>query len=186
MRARILGAGVAAAAAVAAPMGAYYEGIFPVGYADPVGIPTDCVGETDGARIGVQRYSFAECLARYQPRLQRVWTEGLSRCIYHDITVHQGAALMSWADNVGVGAACTSTLVRLINAGAPPTAWCQQLQRWDKATLAGVTITLPGLTKRRASEKAMCLGVDWQTGEPIAASFANAIAGSASTAGVPA
>ncbi len=162
-RGKILG-GVAAAASLAGGMGAYYEGVFPIGYADPVGIPTDCVGETGpDVRIGVQRYTFDQCLARYEPRLQRVWNDGLSRCIHRDVAPHEGAALMSWADNVGIYAACTSTLVRMINAGAEPAAWCNQLPRWNKATKLGIKIVLPGLTKRRASEREMCLGRDWAT-----------------------
>lgn len=155
--------GAGAAAVLATGMGMYFEGVFPMGYADPVGIPTECVGETGpDVRIGVQRYSFEECVARYTPRLQRVWDYGLVRCVYRDLTMNQGAALMSWADNVGVGAACSSTLVRQLNAGAPPEVWCSQLLRWDKATVLGIKVTLSGLTKRRNSEREMCLGREWQ------------------------
>ena len=162
-RGKIIGGSVAAAA-LAGGMGAYFEGVLPVGYADPVGIPTDCIGETGpDVRIGHQRFTFAECVARYEPRLQRVWDDGLSRCIYRDVTLSQGGALMSWGDNVGIAAACGSTLVRLLNAGVPPERWCAQLTRWDKATKFGVTITLPGLTKRRAAEREMCNGRDWRT-----------------------
>ncbi len=161
-RAKILG-GTLAAVAVAVPMGAYYEGIFPVGYADPVGIPTECIGETGpGVRVGVQRYTWDECVARYAPRLQRVWDDGLSTCIRQDVTIPQGAALISWADNVGLAAACRSTLVRMLNAGAEPETWCAQLTHWNKGTLLGVKFVLPGLTKRRASERAMCLGGNWR------------------------
>jgi GH24 family phage-related lysozyme (muramidase) len=161
-RARIIG-GSAAAAALASGMGAYYEGVFPVGYADPAGIPTDCIGETGpDVRIGHQRYTFDECVRRYPPRLQRVWDDGLSRCVAQDVSLHQGAALMSWADNVGITAACSSTLVRMLNAGAEPAVWCAQLPRWDKARVLGVMVTLPGLTKRRISERTMCLGGDWR------------------------
>lgn len=162
-RGKIIGGSVAAAA-VAGGMGAYFEGIFPVGYADPVGIPTECIGETGpGVRVGVQRYTFDECVARYQPRLQAVWDRGLAHCIHRDVTVMQGVALMSWADNVGVSAACGSTLVRMINVGASPATWCAQLGRWNKATLLGVKITLPGLVTRRAAEHEMCLGRDWRS-----------------------
>jgi lysozyme len=158
-KARIIGGSVAAIAAMAAPMGAYYEGVFPIGYADPVGIPTDCVGETGpDVAIGKQRFTFDECVARYEPRLQRNWTHGLAACITRDVTVPQGAALVSWADNVGIHAACTSTLVRMLNVGASPAQWCAQLTQWNKATYLGVKIVLPGLTKRRSSERAMCEG----------------------------
>lgn len=162
-RGRIIG-GSAAAATFASAMGLYFEGVYPVGYADPVGIPTDCAGETGpDVQIGKQRFTFDECIRRYPPRLQRVWDEGLSRCVYRDVSMHEGAALVSWGDNVGVAAACSSTLVRKLNAGAEPPVWCAQLLRWDKATVLGVTVTLPGLKKRRMAEKEMCLGGDWRS-----------------------
>lgn len=34
---------------------------------------------------------------------------------------------------------------------------CDQLVRWDKARVAGVMVSLPGLTKRRAKERDLCL-----------------------------
>lgn len=146
-------------------MGVAFEGVFPTGYADPVGIPTECVGETGpDVRIGVQRYTWDECIARYAPRLQRVWGS-LSACMDGEVTVGQGAALVSWADNVGTHAACTSTLAKLLNAGVDGAVWCHQLTRWDKATKMGVKITLPGLTRRRAAELNMCLSRDWQGDE---------------------
>jgi lysozyme len=157
VRAKIIG-GTAAAVALAAPMGAYYEGVFPIGYADPVGIPTDCVGETQGAKVGVQRFTFEQCLRRYNARLQANWDRGLSDCIVTDVTVWQGAALLSFSDNAGIAATCGSTMVRMLNAGAPPDIWCAQMNRWVYAKKVGVTIRLSGLVKRRAAETALCLG----------------------------
>jgi len=157
MKGKIIG-GTLAAVVIASPMGAYYEGVFPVGYADPVGIPTDCVGDTHGAKVGVQRFTFEECLRRYDERLQANWDNGLANCIQQDVTVTQGAALISFADNAGIGATCGSTMVRMINAGVSADTWCQQMKRWTKARLVGVTIELPGLVKRRAAETNMCLG----------------------------
>lgn len=157
-RARIIG-GVLAACCIAAPLGTYYEGILPVGYADPVGIPTDCIGETHGAQIGVQRYTADECVARYSARLQRNWI-ALSACITQDVTVPQAAALMSFSDNVGIRKTCGSTMVRLLNAGADSATWCRQMLRWTHATKLGVTIELPGLVKRRQSEYRACIARD--------------------------
>lgn len=162
-RARILGGILSAALAVAAPLSAYYEGMAPVGYADPVGIPTDCLGETGpDVKVGVQRFTFDECIARHGARLAGTW-ESLSNCIRVDVTVNQAAAIISFADNTGVTATCTSTMIRMLNAGAPPEQWCPQMLRWDKAHIrvagvGGPAITLPGLTKRRRSEMQTCLG----------------------------
>jgi lysozyme len=158
-RGRIIG-GVVAAASIATPLGAYYEGVFPTGYADPVGIPTDCVGDTHGARIGVQRYTFDQCVANYTTRLRSNWDNGLAKCISRDVTAPQGAALMSFSDNVGIGAACTSKMVRLLNDGAPPATWCAQMFRWTKATILFVKVELPGLVKRRDTEYRVCIAPD--------------------------
>lgn len=66
---------------------------------------------------------------------------------------HEWDAIMSWAYNVGTGAACRSTLVRKLKAldyaGA-----CRELLRWDR--FQGKP--LPGLTKRRQDEFRLCMG----------------------------
>jgi GH24 family phage-related lysozyme (muramidase) len=33
---------------------------------------------------------------------------------------------------------------------------CAELPRWDKAKVVGIMVSLPGLTKRRAAERALC------------------------------
>lgn len=133
-----------------------FEGLRTTAYLDPVGIPTVCFGETEGVRMG-DTYTKAECEAMLADRLVE-FDRGLARCLpqlpnYHPET---RAALVSWAYNVGVGAACNSTLVRIANQGDLVRA-CDQLSRWTYATKAGVRIQLPGLVKRRAEERQMCL-----------------------------
>ncbi len=72
-------------------------------------------------------------------------------------------ALAAFGDavyNMGPTIACNtqkSTAARFLKAG-DITAACNQLVRWDKAKVAGVMVTLPGLTKRRAKERDLCLG----------------------------
>jgi lysozyme len=61
-------------------------------------------------------------------------------------------ALVSFTYNVGAGAFRTSTLLKKLNAGDTVGA-CNQLPRWNKA---GGKV-LPGLTRRRAAEQALCL-----------------------------
>ena len=34
---------------------------------------------------------------------------------------------------------------------------CMELPRWNKAKIAGIAVTLPGLTKRREKERDLCL-----------------------------
>lgn len=126
-----------------------WEGLELQGYADPIGIPTDCWGNTHGAQVGVWR-TVAECEALLDAEVRKV-AHGLSQCITHPVKPHEAAALISWAYNVGTGAACGSTLVRRLNAGAE---FCSELSRWIYA--GGKK--WPGLVNRRAAERAMCEG----------------------------
>jgi GH24 family phage-related lysozyme (muramidase) len=69
------------------------------------------------------------------------------------------AAFADAAYNVGHGIVCDtkrSTIARLLAQGDVMGA-CNQLPRWNKAKVAGVMVELPGLTKRRALERDLCL-----------------------------
>ena len=44
----------------------------------------------------------------------------------------------------------------VLKAGDIPGA-CRQLPRWNRATVAGQSVVLPGLTKRRQAEMELCL-----------------------------
>lgn len=160
-RLRIIGGAFAAVTATAGPCVAWFEGVIPYTYVDPVGIPTACIGET-GAHIAMgQTYTVDQCMAMLDASLAKHW-RGLERCVDAEVTVNQASALLSWTYNVGVGNACGSTLVRLLNSGAEPAVWCNQLTRWTKARKFGVLIELPGLVKRRNAELSMCLEGDWR------------------------
>ena len=66
---------------------------------------------------------------------------------------HEYDAFLSLAYNIGPGAFCGSTLVRLLNAGQYREA-CDQILRWDRFQGA----PLRGLTLRRQAEHRQCLG----------------------------
>ena len=69
------------------------------------------------------------------------------------------AALGDAAYNIGPRIICDpkkSTLARQLKNGNVKAA-CEELPKWDKAKVNGKMVSLPGLTKRRALEKAMCL-----------------------------
>ena len=137
----------------ATPVVTFYEGTVLYTYADPVGIPTACMGETgEHIRFG-QRFTLDECRAMLSESLY-AHAQGLDRCITAPLAPHEAAAILSWGYNVGVGAACRSTMVKMINAGAPPQRWCQQFDRWVYAK----GFKLNGLVKRRAAERALCEG----------------------------
>lgn len=154
---RKAGLGLAAGAILAAavPVVSDFEGRSLEAYRDIVGVATIC----DGVTIGVQMGDVAtdkEC-DTLLAREFKAHAVGLAACV--DDTVEQkiprdmGVALVSWTYNVGVGAACRSTLVRKLNAGDLVGA-CNELPRWNRA--GGRVVR--GLTNRRAAEQAMCLG----------------------------
>jgi len=58
--------------------------------------------------------------------------------------------------NIGPKVACNSTAAKYLKAGNYEAA-CRELPRWNRATVAGVSVVLPGLTKRRNLEMALCL-----------------------------
>lgn len=144
-------AGVAGLALTVAFVGGW-EGLRLVAYRDPVGVPTVCYGETRGVEMG-DRHTEAECDAMLIEALED-FEQGIRRCIepWSDLPVKTRVALVSWAYNVGVGAACGSTAVRRINAGQYR-AGCDAVTWWDKAGGR----TLPGLVNRRAAEHALCV-----------------------------
>ncbi len=139
-----------AAAAVALVGG--FEGLRNYAYRDPVGIPTICFGETRGVKMGDYKTT-AACKDMLGDRLVEFET-GMARCLNAPDKLPDPAytAFLSFSYNVGTGAFCKSTLVRKVNGG-DLRGGCDELLKWDKA--AG--IRLPGLTKRRQQERALCL-----------------------------
>jgi lysozyme len=126
-----------------------FEGLRTVAYRDPVGIPTVCFGETRGVQM-TDRYTPQQCLDMLGPRLLE-FNDGVRKCVHTPMSPQREAALTSFAFNVGVGAFCSSTLVRRLNANDPGA--CDELLKWNKAK----GIPLPGLTRRRQEERDLCL-----------------------------
>jgi len=135
------------------PVIGYYEGMVPHTYADPVGIPTICYGHTGPDVEWGDTRTAEQCEALKQSDMQAA-LGGVLRCTGPELADHEYAALVSFTYNVGTTAYCNSTMARQINAGAPATVWCSQLDRWVYAK----GIKLPGLIKRRAAERALCEG----------------------------
>lgn len=146
-RARLAGPVLASLVAVVGT----FEGARYAAYRDPVGIPTICFGHTAGVRMG-DHATPSQCDALLVSELER--HAAVLDCFNRELTDGQQIAVVSWAYNVGVAAACRSTLVRLANQGAPPHVWCAELSEWTKSR----GIRLPGLVRRRAEERAYCEG----------------------------
>jgi len=147
---------IAAAAAIATAIAIPAEGLRRVAYYDPPGILTVCYGSTKNVVKG-KVYSLQECKARLDADMLNA-IKTVDSCV-PGLPVHVLAAFGDAVYNLGPTIACNtdkSDAARMLKAGDLKAA-CNQLPRWNKAKVAGVFVTLPGLTKRRAEEKAVCL-----------------------------
>lgn len=149
-RAGIIGLAVA----LAAPM----EGIRHYAYFDPPGILTVCEGHTGADVVKGRYYSDQECRALITADMQHAVDQVLA-CA-PDAPDSVVTAFSDAAFNIGPRIACDrqrSTAARLLYAHQWKGA-CAELPKWDKATVAGMSVALPGLTRRRAAERALCEG----------------------------
>ena len=143
-------AGSAALTALAIGFIMPWEGRELRAYRDIVGVLTICDGDTHNVTPGMVETP-AGCDLRLREHL-RTYEAGLDRCLTAEVPGKAKVAFLSWTYNVGVGAACGSTLVRLANAGDIIGA-CNQLLRWNRA--GGQVVR--GLTNRREAERQLCL-----------------------------
>ena len=149
-KAKRLGAVAAIATAIAIPA----EGLRQFAYYDPPGILTVCYGHTGADVVQNVKYSLADCkVLLTEDMLEAV--EQVEKC-HPNLPQNVHAAFADAAFNLGPVVACDSTASRFLEAGDFDSA-CRQLPRWNKARVGGVMVPLPGLTKRRNAEMALCL-----------------------------
>ena len=131
-----------------------FEGFRSAPYLDPVGIPTIGYGATyypGGRRVRMTDTPITEPFASDMLRHQvTTYGDGIDRYAQVPLTQNQFDALVSWAYNVGLEGARTSTLMRKLNEGDYVGA-ADQLMRWNKAGGREVR----GLTRRREAERAL-------------------------------
>jgi lysozyme len=144
---------VLAAAAIAIPTIAAFEGYVPVGYPDPgplgVTLPTACYGSTKGIVLG-KRYTPDQCAGMLAEDAVKHGLE-IAPCLPDELPIETRAAFQSFGFNVGSGAFCKSTLARKAMAGDLRGA-CAELSRWTKS--AGREMA--GLVRRRKAERELC------------------------------
>lgn len=123
----------------------------------PGDVPTIGFGSTtnaDGSRVQPgQRTDPVRALIRLGQHVTE--KERAFRACIGPVPLHQHEwdAYVSWAYNVGTGAACSSTLVRKLKQTPPDYAGaCAELLKWDKFKGSA----LPGLTARRQAEHRQC------------------------------
>lgn len=145
----------AAVVASVAPLTQHFEGYRGKAYRDPVGILTQCYGETAHVRPDLI-YSKDECAAKLRARMAADYGPKIVACV-PDLAnplnrLAYGAAVDA-SYNAGPSAVCRSPFAKAFNAGR----WdqgCSLMVGWY-ATAKGVP--LPGLTARRKAERDYCL-----------------------------
>lgn len=148
---------ISAAAAIATAIAIPAEGLRQFAYYDPTGVLTVCYGTTGPDVVKGKKYSLAECRALLDRDMLDA-VQAVDRCA-PGLPEPVLAAFSDAAYNLGPAIACNqqkSTAARLLAAG-DYTGACNQLPRWNKARVAGTMVELPGLTKRRAKEREICL-----------------------------
>lgn len=141
----------AALTALATTTISHWEGRELRAYQDIVKVWTICDGETKGVKAG-DVATPAECDAMLARNL-KAYEAGLDKCLNASVPGRAKVALLSWAYNVGLAAACRSTLIKKANAGDVRGA-CDELLKWDRA--GGKRVR--GLARRREAEHELCIG----------------------------
>ena len=139
----------AAGIALASTLLVGFEGVRTVAYYDPVGIPTVCMGETRGVKIG-DVYTLEQCKAMSNVRVEE-FAAGVEKALKVKVSDNTFASFTSFSYNLGLGV-FTNKIVPLANAGNLVGA-CKRMGLYTMAH----GITLPGLVKRRQEEVALCL-----------------------------
>jgi lysozyme len=129
---------------------AVHEGYEGSAYQDIVGIWTIGFGTTDGVRPN-QTITPVAALQRKLTDVQK-FEGALKQCVTVPLSQNEYDAYISLAYNIGSGAFCNSTLVRLLNQGRYDMA-CQQILRWNRA--GGQVVQ--GLVNRRQAEYKLCI-----------------------------
>lgn len=126
-------------------------------YIDAVGVPTIC----DGSTKGVHAYQTAtreQCLVRLMQDLVD-HAEPVMKCVPE--LAEPGRDFQRWAAislavNIGAPRFCGSTAATRFRAHQWR-AGCDAIVLWDKGTVGRRKVVLPGLVKRRAAERGICL-----------------------------
>jgi lysozyme len=129
-----------------------YEGYSDTAYTPvPGDVPTIGFGTTEGVKPG-DTITAPKAVARALQDVAK-YEGAVKTCVKVPLHQYEYDSFLSLAYNIGPGAFCGSTLVRVLNAGDYTEA-CRQILKWDK--FKGKP--LRGLTIRRQAEHRQCTG----------------------------
>lgn len=138
---------------------AEFEGLRLEAYLCPAGVWTIGYGHTKGVKPGDTLDIPTHAKILLDEDLVE-WGAGVEKALGGaSTTQHEFDAMVSLAFNIGVGGFEKSTVLRLHKAG-DKTGAARAFGMWNKATVNGKLVELPGLTRRRAAESALYLTPD--------------------------
>lgn len=123
-------------------------------YWDTGHVATVCVGHTSSVEWG-KLYTEAECKDILKVDVERALA-AVDRNTKVELSEGEWVAYGSFVYNLGEPKFKSSTLLKKLNRGDHVGA-CNELPRWDKGMYKGKLQPIPGLTKRRAAEREICL-----------------------------
>ena len=136
------------------------EGLRLTAYLCPAGVPTIGYGHTKGvnrAQVDGKRIiSVAKADQLLIEDLDAV-AQAVDSLVKVPVSQRQREALISFAFNVGSANLESSTLLKKLNAKDYAGA-ADEFPKWNKATVKGKKVVLPGLTARRSAERTLFLG----------------------------
>jgi lysozyme len=136
----------------AAALAAGFEGLRQYAYYDPRpgdAILTVCYGSTTQVQKG-KKYSLEECKQRLEDDMVDA-IRAVERC-HPNLPDNVLIAFADAVYNIGPRVACSSTASKYLKQGNYEAA-CKELPKWNKSN----GVVLPGLTRRRNAEMAICL-----------------------------
>lgn len=136
------------------------EGLRLTAYLCPAGVPTIGYGHTKGVtKAQVEAGRTITHVKAVQLLIEDLddTAAQVDKLVKTPVSQRQREALISFAFNVGSGNLASSTLLKKLNAGDYAGA-ADEFQKWNKATVNGKKVVLPGLTARRSAERTLFLG----------------------------
>lgn len=137
------------------------EGLRLNAYPDPVGVWTIGYGHTANAGPPAPKKGMKITAAEAERILLsdlKKFEGFVNQYVKVPLNENQYGALVSLCFNIGPGNFSKSTLLRKLNAKDYKGA-AEQFLVWNKGTVKGKKVTLPGLVKRRKNERALFLKV---------------------------
>lgn len=151
-------AGVAAVSA--ATLIAGFEGWSNKVYVDPVGHYAVCAGhdstDPNGKPLKAGTVYSDDVCSYLLGQDVKTASDAVDALVKVPLSTGERLAYTDFVFNVGRGAFASSSSLRKLNAGDRAGA-CAGLKLWDKGTVRGKLVTLPGLVKRRQAEYQACM-----------------------------